>query len=337
MKQVFILFSLFCTSAWAHPLDLAVLNLNGQGPEIEVSLEMNPAHQVLILELEKASFALDGRTCEAKGRPTVQLQNPQVMSAKMSIRCRSDAGTLAISLPFLAKMGPSYRLMYMSRLNGVEHFGDATPSAPGIRIAVDAPPSSPLKFIEMGMTHIGVAQSEWSGPQGMHFPEGLDHILFVVALVLGGGGLMGLLKTVTGFTLGHSITLALATLGLVHMPSRLVEAAIALSIAVVAAESLFLKESRHRWKIALGFGMLHGLGFASALAELHLDRGKILTALIGFNVGVEIGQSVIVACLLPCVYFMRNHQLSRRFALPACTAAIFLTSSFWFVQRALGH
>jgi hypothetical protein len=144
------------------------------------------------------------------------------------------------------------------------------------------------------------------------------------------------LKTVTGFTAGHSVTLALATLGIVHLPQRLVESAIALSIAFVAAEAIFIRKGRARWRIALFFGLVHGLGFASALAELHLDRSSILKALVGFNVGVELGQAVIVAIALPTLYLLQRPAASRRFAVPTLAFFIFSAGSYWFVRRAFG-
>ena len=94
------------------------------------------------------------------------------------------------------------------------------------------------RFVAMGVEHIGNHRNQWFDSSHFHFPEGIDHILFVLALLLAGGSLLSAFKTVSGFTIGHSITLALATFGLVHVPSRIVESAIALSIAIVAVESL---------------------------------------------------------------------------------------------------
>ena len=124
----------------------------------------------------------------------------------------------------------------------------------------------------MGIAHIGATPEEWWGPEGFHLPEGIDHILFLLALILAGGTLGQMVKTATGFTVGHSITLAAGSLGLVAFPQRVVESAIALSIAYVAAETFFIKTPRDRWKMAAAFGLIHGLGFASALGELNLER-----------------------------------------------------------------
>ncbi len=158
--------------------------------------------------------------------------------------------------------------------------------------------------------------------------------MFLLALILAGGGLLRTLGTVTGFTVGHSITLALATLDVVRVPGRIAESAIALSIVYVAVEDLVVKEPKHRWRIATAFGLLHGFGFASALTELHLSRAGLASALFGFNAGVEVGQAVIVALLAPAVLALRKQKWFAEYGSRACAAAIAAAGTFWFVQRA---
>lgn len=145
-----------------------------------------------------------------------------------------------------------------------------------------------------------------------HLPWGIDHLLFVLALLLitrGGGGLV---KTVTAFTVAHSITLGLATLGCVRMPSSPVEAVIALSIVFVAAEILHRRSGRDGltarapWVVAFTFGLLHGFGFAGALSEVGLPQGQIPLALLFFNLGVELGQLLFVAAVLGLIVLGRR-------------------------------
>jgi hypothetical protein len=191
-----------------------------------------------------------------------------------------------------------------------------------------------LHFVHMGIAHIGSLASEWIGPHGFRFPDGIDHILFIVALVLSGGGFKEMLKTVTGFTAGHSISLALSFFHLVNLPSRWVESAIALSIAYIAAEDLLRRDVRHRWRIAAVFGLVHGLGFADALRGLHLRPTDALVALAGFNVGVELGQAVILATLTPLVLAMRRDPLLKVYGPGSCSAAVLLIGGYWFFLRA---
>ncbi len=193
------------------------------------------------------------------------------------------------------------------------------------------------RFFGMGVEHIGAAPDQWRGSKGWHLPDGIDHILFLFALILAGSGIVSMLATVTGFTVGHSVTLCLATLGWVHLPGRLVESAIAVSIVYVAAEDLLVKHPRHRWRIAVVFGLIHGFGFASALTELQLGWESMAKALVGFNVGVEVGQAVIVAILAPIVLGFKV-WLPRfsSIGIAGCCGAIFLVGIRWFFLRAWG-
>lgn len=165
-------------------------------------------------------------------------------------------------------------------------------------------------------------------------PRGLDHILFVLALFLASTRLKPLLIQVSVFTLAHTLTLGLAAAGWVHGPGALVEPLIAVSIAFVAVENLVAKEMTP-WRpvVVFGFGLFHGLGFAGVLLDLGLPDDQFLAALIGFNVGVEIGQlTVILAAwtLLHRYYAAPGYR--PRFVLPA-SALIALTGGWWAVQR----
>jgi HupE / UreJ protein len=171
-----------------------------------------------------------------------------------------------------------------------------------------------------------------------HILFGVDHLLFVVSLLLIVRGPWMLLKTITAFTLAHSLTLALATLGLVNVPPAPVEACIALSIVLVAAEGL--RETAHGaalrrpWRLAFAFGLLHGFGFAGALSGLGLPSSEIPLALLFFNIGVEIGQITFVATLLG-LYHLVSRQIV---ALPRWTEAIpgyaiGSVAMLWFFER----
>jgi len=191
-------------------------------------------------------------------------------------------------------------------------------------------------------------------PAGIHhIAIGPDHILFVLGLLLLGGGLARLLKIITSFTLAHSITLALASLGLVRLPSRLVEPLIALSIVFVAVETLRARRGAkppepgaapgeevrdRRALLAFGFGLVHGFGFASVLAEFGLPREALGWSLAGFNVGVEIGQAVIVLLVAPPLAWLARRAPEAHARLVRVLAAgIAAAGGFWFVQRLLAR
>ena len=178
-----------------------------------------------------------------------------------------------------------------------------------------------------------------------HILFGFDHLLFVLALILIVRSGRVLLWTITAFTLAHSITLSLATLGVVQVPAPPVEAAIALSIVLLACEIIRLRRgqtsltARWPWLVAFAFGLLHGLGFAGALTEIGLPQGDIPLALFAFNVGVEIGQLIFVAAVLgvlACVKRIDFPPVVERHALSIATYGIGTMAAFWFIERLAG-
>jgi hydrogenase/urease accessory protein HupE len=173
-----------------------------------------------------------------------------------------------------------------------------------------------------------------------HILTGFDHLLFVLALFIISRSMWLLVKTVTAFTLAHSITLALATLGVVHVPSKPVEAMIALSIVFVAAEIVHARQGREGlaasapWIVAFTFGLLHGLGFAGALSEVGLPQGHIPMALFFFNVGVEIGQLLFVSAVTAVVAAIRWSRVRLPHWIELLPPyAIGSVAMFWVIQR----
>jgi hydrogenase/urease accessory protein HupE len=168
-----------------------------------------------------------------------------------------------------------------------------------------------------------------------HILIGFDHLLFLLALVLRGGNAWSLLKIVTAFTIAHSITLALAALNIIVLPSRLVEGAIALSIAYVAAENLFAKRpASHRWAVSFVFGLVHGVGFSSVLREIGLPQDGLVWALLGFNLGVEAGQAIAVLATLPLLLYLRRTRFEAR-TVAAVSVIVLVAGLALFVERAL--
>ena len=173
-----------------------------------------------------------------------------------------------------------------------------------------------------------------------HILFGIDHLLFVMALLLIADGKSQLVKTITAFTIAHSITLALAVLGFVHVPSAPVEAVIALSIVFVAAEIIRSHRghasitARAPWIVAFTFGLLHGFGFAGALSETGLPEAHISLALLFFNLGVEAGQLLFVAVVLACFALIRRSRIRLpRWSGLAPAYAIGGVAMCWAIQR----
>ena len=203
---------------------------------------------------------------------------------------------------------PPYRL-------GEPPNAESNASAPGINVA--------LRYLALGFEHI--------------LPLGLDHILFVVGLFLLSPRLKPLLWQVTAFTVAHSVTLALSMYDVVSLPARIVEPLIALSIAYVAMENVMTGELKP-WRpfVVFAFGLLHGLGFAGVLRELGLPRDQFVTALITFNVGVELGQlTVVLICFALVGWFQRRAWYRSAIVVPA-SVFIALVGLYWSVDRVIG-
>ena len=183
-----------------------------------------------------------------------------------------------------------------------------------------------------------------------HIWIGYDHILFLLSLLLPavlvrrrgkwegapglGGAVKEVLKVVTAFTLAHSITLTLAALQIISLPSRLVESAIALSVIFAALNNLRGTIESKRWVMAFAFGLIHGFGFASVLADLGLPQNALVLALVGFNGGVEVGQLAIVAVFLPVAFLLRKTIFYQRGVLQAGSLIVAAIATWWFIQRA---
>jgi len=173
-----------------------------------------------------------------------------------------------------------------------------------------------------------------------HIFLGYDHIAFLIAVVLWARRLVPVVKIVTAFTLAHSLTLSLAALNVLVIPSRIVEPAIAASIVFVAAENFVSRDIDRRWRVAFLFGLIHGFGFAGALREIGLPPDAIVPALAAFNVGVEIGQVAIVAVALPVLGLLdqlttrgRNEPARAAGVVYTMSAAIGLLGSYWLLTR----
>lgn len=172
-----------------------------------------------------------------------------------------------------------------------------------------------------------------------HILTGYDHLLFLFGLLLVCRALRPALVLITCFTIAHSLTLALSTFGLVELPSRFVEAAIAASIVYVGVENLVRRDGalRGRWILTFAFGLIHGLGFASVLRDLGIARSgaAAIVPLIAFNGGVELGQLAVAAVVLPLIWKLYRHPGFVQIGIPACSAAVAAAGAYWFIERTI--
>jgi len=282
----------------------------------------------------------DGRACSlAVGTQQVDEHTDGAYSVlPLAADCGgAAAGEVSIGYTLFAELDPQHRgLLRLGTRSAV-----LDPALPPQTLALQGPDAAAggwgalVQYLKEGVWHIWI---------------GFDHILFLLALLLPavGGWQEGrwrpaaslraaaieVLKVVTAFTVAHSITLGLATLGLVSLPSRLVESAIAASVVLAALNNVWPLFTSARWGVAFAFGLLHGFGFASVLADLGLPGGALALALLGFNVGVELGQLAIVLVFLPLAFALRRTWLYRRGVLVGGSLLVALLAAAWFLERA---
>jgi HupE / UreJ protein len=256
----------------------------------------------------------------------------------LTAECGGSLRQLSIDYTLLDAEDPSHRGLLTLFANG------------GAQTAVLGGGAGTRRF-ELDQVSSWSAFAEYLRAGIWHIWSGIDHLLFLLSLLLpavlvrrqnrwdaapiAGPALLNIVKVVTAFTLAHSITLSLAAFDVIRLPSRLTESVIAASIIVAALNNVFPRVTEGRWRIAFAFGLLHGFGFASVLAEMGLPQGARLISLVAFNLGVEAGQLAVVLAVMPLAYFLRATNFYRRGIMPWGSSAIACLALFWFVQRAL--
>jgi hydrogenase/urease accessory protein HupE len=249
------------------------------------------------------------------------LAQNDALSVRAFYRCGSQAETFHVELDVLRELGFGHRhAAHIVTAQG-ERDELCTRAHAAFDVAGETPRRSGFTpaFLRMGFEHI---------------LAGFDHILFLLALVLTGQRWRQLAGLVTAFTLAHSLTLAASVLGVLSLPGWLVEPAIALSIAYAAVENVVLRQPERRWRVAFGFGLLHGFGFAGALHEVALSRAEIVPALVLFNAGVELGQVAILAAIVPLLAALRRSPRMTPRWVGAVSLVVAAVGFGLFVERA---
>jgi len=270
---------------------------------------------------DKLKLTDQGRRCEpAQGFVEAESAEVERVTLVMDFACAFTVRDLVIQDDLFDVLGPDHHTLAKVESAGITRELAFATEAREARISLGGAgeTSGTGSFVLLGVEHI---------------LTGYDHLLFLAALLLPGGRLLTLLKIITAFTVAHSITLALAVLGVVTIPDRLVECVIAASIVWVALENVLLPHApSRRWVVSFLFGLVHGFGFASTLTALDLPSRNLALALLGFNLGVETGQALVVALLLPPLVWMRGWQWEPR-VVRAASLAVAAVGFTWFVER----
>jgi hypothetical protein len=296
--------------------------------------------QVESMALGHLRVEADGAPCRLTPLGTKVASHSDGNYASMTFdgACPSEPAALGVAYSLFFDVDPQHR--------GIVRIDDGT----GTRTAIFSP-AEPRQTFERAALH-PARQLAAAVRLGIdHIFAGIDHLCFLVALLLpsvlvrrGRAGwtpvarlrpaLFDVLKIVTAFTLAHSITLTLATLEVLRLPSRLVESGIAASVVIAAVNNVYPVLAEDRWAAAFALGLLHGFGFSATLMDLGLPRQNLALTLFGFNAGVEIGQLAVVLAFVPLAYVSRRTWVYRRVGLVGGSLVIAGVAGLWLVERA---
>jgi hypothetical protein len=295
---------------------------------------------------ERLAFKADGAPCPiARGELQIDTHSDGAYAVlAFEAHCAAAPRQLEVGYHLLFDLDPSHRGLLALTAGGDTRTAVLSPDQ-SVQVFDLAQPSrfhQFLQFVADGMHHIWI---------------GYDHMLFLISLLLpavlvrrrdadGSGhwepvaslrsALWSVFAVVSAFTLSHSITLTLAALGVIGLPSRLVESGIALSVMLAALNNIFPRVTRRAWLLAFFFGLVHGFGFASVLNDLGLPRDALALSLAGFNIGVELGQLSVVLVVVPLIFIMRERRFFRPIVLVGGSSAIVAIAAVWFVGRVSG-
>ena len=314
----------FATVTQAHESRPAYLEVNETQPAVFDVLWRRPARGDMALSMQPVFPA----HCETSGQ-RARYPRPDAMVERWTIDC-GNTGLVGHDIRIEGLQTTlTDVLVRLSFADGITHTEVLRPNRTAFTIE-----GAPSKWaVSASYFRLGVE----------HILGGIDHLLFVLALLLIVDGTRRLVATITAFTVAHSLTLAGATLGWVHVPQQPVEAVIALSILFVAGEIIHVRRGlasitrRWPWVVAFVFGLLHGFGFAGALSEVGLPQKEIPLALLTFNVGVEAGQILFILAVIACIaLFKRYVKSSLPWGVPVTAYGIGGMSAFWLIERVSG-
>lgn len=323
---------LFAGSAQAHTSGLSQGEYVVKGATIAAHLVFARTEVTESLARDiagKTTITGDGAPCPVSLVGSSSTEQDGI-AVDLTAACASRPQKVVVHAGFLEVLPASHRHLATIKAEGSEGQQDTAVLA---RMDVSADVGAPPKSSFFSLLWLGVE----------HILTGYDHLVFLFGLIVVGGKLRSLVGALTAFTVAHSISLALAVLGVVAPSASFVEPAIALSIAYVGIENLVRARkqapdasedgARGRWMLTFPFGLIHGFGFAGGLVEIGLPRARIPGALLAFNLGVEAGQLAVVAVVLPLVLYARRSDLVRGPATRFANAAIVIAGLVWFALR----
>ena len=309
---------------------LPALDANGDGALTANELALTHGGELEKRIATPTTFTADGAACPTK-LAGATLTEQDGVDVELRAACPARPKRLVVHAGFLESLSASHRHFAVVAADDGQKDREAVLLAGNTDLTIDVGAASHEGSSFFLLLKLGIE----------HILTGYDHLVFLFGLILLGGRLSSIVGALTAFTVAHSISLALAVLGVWAPSPAIVEPAIALSIAYVGVENFWrLRRSpespdfaRGRWRITFPFGLVHGFGFAGALQEIGLPRSRIPGALLAFNLGVEIGQLAVLALILPAIIYVRRWSAVRGPGIAVANAAIVAAGLFWFVSR----
>lgn len=310
------------TLVFAHPEIAAALPTIDSDADGSIS-ELELARQRASLEAalqDGVSLRTDHSLC-AGTLSDAALTEGDGLRVRIDFACTPPAQAYSLSLPMFTLLSPGHRHLVSWPFDGVDRAYILYQAQPALSVSAAA--SEPVPTTGWSMLRFGIH----------HILTGYDHLVFLLGLLIVAPKLRELLIVITAFTLGHSVTLGLATLGVWAPSPSLIEPLIALSIVYVGIENCVTKGAIRRWPLTLGFGLIHGFGFAGVLADIELPAREVPLALITFNAGVELGQCLVLVLVLPVVRLLQRFPSFAGRGVRALSVAIALSGIGWFIER----
>ncbi len=307
----------------------------GGDPQLGFNKARDGAQSLSFLQMQQAGIPVDLETSP----PQVAETDGRIHTMIPFVVTNVGEDPIEVRLRDFFRFDPQHRVVVNLQHAGEQKVGLMTIDDPAWTVSLQEPGalSQFITFTWEGVFHIWI---------------GIDHILFLIALLLPSvlrhrdnkwipvsnfhDALINVLKIVTAFTVAHSITLSLAALHIVMLPSRFVESVIAISVVLAALNNIYPVVCDRAWLVAFGFGLIHGFGFANVLANLGLPGGTLAIALLSFNVGVELGQLAIVAVVFPIIFFLRDNRIYQPLKLRFGSTVIAVIATGWMIDRIFG-
>ena len=328
----------------AHPLDVIYFEINQKGiSQYNVCFNIHPDPLKVVLNSTFVDEALLSK------EPLVELLKSENVCTGHFLRanflendvhvcyeydCAATSVNqdmhLSIKFSFLNKLKDNFKIIGKNKINDQEKIftSDKTNQIYNFE-------AQNISFFYLGLEHIGATFAAWTDDyKQFKVADGIDHILFVLALLLVSVSWRELLVNITGFTLGHSISLGLSLTQILRLPPLYIEPAIAGSIVYLAFVGVLNRQVRKSFFITLSFGFLHGMGFSYVLGELKIKSlTDFLNILLSFNLGIEAGQLIIITLLVPLFYCIHKYPVSGLIIKKVFTLIVFCISIFWFIER----